>query len=120
MLLGLLEPTRGSAAILGHDSSALPPQLRARVGHLAEGHHVYGWMRVKDCARFQAAFYPKWNDHLFNAVIEYFGLRPEMRAKNLSRGERAGLCLALTLAPEPELLILAARGETVRFFGWRV
>ena len=26
--------------------------------------------------------------------------------KSLSRGERAGLCLALTLAPEPELLIL--------------
>jgi ABC-2 type transport system ATP-binding protein len=27
-------------------------------------------------------------------------------AGNLSRGQRAGLCLALTLAPEPELLIL--------------
>jgi ABC-2 type transport system ATP-binding protein len=26
--------------------------------------------------------------------------------KSLSRGERAGLCLALTLSPEPELLIL--------------
>ena len=26
--------------------------------------------------------------------------------KDLSRGERAGLCLALTLAPDPELLIL--------------
>lgn len=39
-------------------------------------------------------------------MIDYFRLSPKSRAKNLSRGERAGLCLALTLAPEPELLIL--------------
>jgi ABC-2 type transport system ATP-binding protein len=29
-----------------------------------------------------------------------------MKAGNLSRGQRAGLCLAVTLAPEPELLVL--------------
>ncbi len=29
-----------------------------------------------------------------------------MKAGHLSRGQRAGLCLALTLAPEPELLVL--------------
>jgi ABC-2 type transport system ATP-binding protein len=29
-----------------------------------------------------------------------------MKAGQLSRGQRAGLCLALTLAPEPELLVL--------------
>ena len=28
MLLGLLEPTRGSCSILGHDSADLPPQVR--------------------------------------------------------------------------------------------
>ncbi len=33
-----------------------------------------------------------------------------MRVKGLSRGERAGLCLALTLAPDPELLLLEDPG----------
>ena len=106
MLLGLLDPTRGSATVLGHDSRNLPPELRARIGHLAEGHHVYGWMTVKECARFQSSFYSTWKSALFDAVIDYFRLKPNARVKNLSRGERAGLCLALTLAPEPELLIL--------------
>lgn len=91
--------------MLGHDSANLPPELRARIGYLAEGHHVYGWMRVKECAAFQASFYPHWNQDLFNAVVEHFGLSPNARAKHLSRGERAGLCLAMVLAPEPELLI---------------
>ncbi len=106
MLLGLLEPTRGSATVLGHDCRHLPPDVRGRVGYLAEGHHVYGWMRVGECGRFQSRFYPRWNEEVFRGVIDYFRLSPKSRAKNLSRGERAGLCLALTLAPEPELLIL--------------
>ena len=106
MLLGLLEPTRGSCSILGHDSSDLSPQARARVGYLAEGHHVYGWMRVGECEAFQARFYSHWNGELFRTILDYFRLDPASRAGSLSRGERAGLCLALTLAPEPELLIL--------------
>jgi ABC-2 type transport system ATP-binding protein len=106
MLLGLLEPTRGEATVLGHPSTDLPPAVRARIGYLAEGHHVYGWMSVRECGRFQSAFYPRWNTAIFNGVIRHFGLDPKATARNLSRGQRAGLCLALTLAPEPELLIL--------------
>lgn len=106
MLLGLLEPTRGSSSILGHDSQRLTPELRARIGYLAEGHHTYGWMRIRECEKFQKAFYEHWNADLFNAVIDHFQLDRRAKAKSLSRGQRAGLCLALTLAPEPELLVL--------------
>ncbi|MGI4789943.1 MAG: ABC transporter ATP-binding protein [Janthinobacterium lividum] len=106
MLLGLIAPTRGSASVLGHDSRALTPEVRARIGYLAEGHHVYGWMSVADCGHFQSAFYPNWNDRVFQSVLSHFGLKSTARAGDLSRGERAGLCLALTLAPQPELLIL--------------
>jgi len=59
MILGLLEPTRGSARILGQDSAALPPATRARIGYMAEGHPVYGWMRVGQYAGFQRGFYPQ-------------------------------------------------------------
>src|SRR5205823_9264175 len=45
MILGLLEPTRGSSTILGYESMTLPPEARARIGYMAEGHPVYGWMR---------------------------------------------------------------------------
>ncbi len=106
MLLGLLDPTRGSCRVLGHDSANLPPGVRARIGYLAEGHHVYGWMRVAECGWFQSRFFDRWNHEVFNSVIDYFRLNPRAKAGSLSRGERAGLCLALTLAPEPELLIL--------------
>ncbi|HSZ57769.1 MAG TPA: ABC transporter ATP-binding protein [Tepidisphaeraceae bacterium] len=106
MILGLLSPTWGSSTVLGHDSRHLPPEVRSRIGYLAEGHPVFGWMRVNDAHRFQSRFYPKWNRELFNAVLEFFRVDPKTRARNLSRGERAGLCLAMALAPEPDLLVL--------------
>jgi ABC-type transporter Mla maintaining outer membrane lipid asymmetry ATPase subunit MlaF len=52
MILGLLEPTRGSSTILGHDSMTLPSADRARIGYMAEGHPVYGWMRIGQYAGF--------------------------------------------------------------------
>lgn len=106
MILGLLSPSWGASTILGHDSQHLPPEARAKIGYLAEGHPVFGWMRVNDAEKFQSRFYPKWNRELFHSVLDFFRVDPKTRARNLSRGERAGLCLAMVLAPEPDLLIL--------------
>jgi ABC-2 type transport system ATP-binding protein len=106
MLLGLLEPTRGSSTILGHDGDGLPPAVRARIGYMAEGHPVHGWMRVGQYGRFQSGFYRRWNQDLFAAVIDHFSIDPRTRAGHLSHGQRAGLHLAMTLAIEPELLVL--------------
>lgn len=106
VLLGLEDPTRGQTKVFGEDSRRLSPKTRARIGYLPEGHHVYGWMTVKECGRFQASFFPQWNQDIFESVITHFRLTPKMKAGQLSRGQRAGLCLAMTLAPEPELLVL--------------
>jgi ABC-2 type transport system ATP-binding protein len=106
MLMGLLLPTRGSATVLGCDSRQLTPETRARIGYLAEEHWFYPWMTVRQCGEFQSQFYPKWNDRVFRGVVGHFALKETARVKDLSRGERAGLSLALTLAPDPELLIL--------------
>ncbi len=106
ILLGMESPTRGRTSVFGEDSRRLSPGTRARIGYLPEGHHVYGWMTVRECGRFQASYFPTWNQDIFEAVITHFRLTPKMKAGHLSRGQRAGLCLAMTLAPEPELLVL--------------
>lgn len=106
MLLGLMQPTRGAGTILGYDIRSIPVEARQRIGYLTEEHQLYGWMNVRECGEFQSRFYPRWNEKIFRGVIGHFHLRMSARVKDLSRGERAGLCLALTLAPEPELLIL--------------
>src|SRR5229473_4184810 len=106
MILGLLEPTRGSSTILGYDSMTLPPRARARIGYMAEGHPVYAWMRVGQYAGFQRGFYDHWHQEIFASVIDYFAISPRTKAGHLSHGQRAGLHLAMTLAIEPEVLML--------------
>jgi ABC-type transport system involved in cytochrome c biogenesis ATPase subunit len=103
MLLGLLEPTRGSAEILGHDSRAIPHQLRQRIAYLAEGHWLPRWMRVK----FQSASFSRWNRRIFRSVANHFNLDPDRRAGDLSRGERAGLSLLFAAVGLPYLLAVA-------------
>src|SRR5450756_3260725 len=99
--------SRSSAAsdVYKRQIRTLTPEIRARIGYLTEEHQLYGWMNVKDCGEFQSKFFPRWNAKIFNGVVGHFGLKPAAKVKDLSRGERAGLCLALTLAPEPELLM---------------
>ncbi len=106
MLLGFLEPTRGSCEVLGKDSRQLGPEDRARIGYTVEGHFLYGWMTVRDCERFQRDTFPRWNASLFGETIQRFAIDASQKARTLSRGQRAGVSLALTLAAEPELLVL--------------
>ncbi|HEY4129090.1 MAG TPA: ABC transporter ATP-binding protein [Gemmatimonadaceae bacterium] len=106
MLLGLLPPTRGSSTVLGCDSQHLTPEIHARVGYMSESHALYDWMTVKQSGEFASKFYAKWNQRVFDTIVGHFGLGARAKAGHLSRGERAGLSLALTLAPEPELLVL--------------
>jgi ABC-2 type transport system ATP-binding protein len=107
LMLGLLEPTAGSSNLLGCDSQNLTPQIRQRIGYVAEGHRLIGWMSIGRLEKFQEAFYPgQWDKKLFAEMMEYFGLSKEQKIKHLSNGQRAQVSLALTLAPNPELLLM--------------
>jgi ABC-2 type transport system ATP-binding protein len=106
VLLGFESPTSGSASILGCDSARLTPQLRARIGFVNEEHTLPGWMRVDQLTAMQRRQYPRWNQALYLDVVGNFNVGPEQKIAQLSRGERAGVNLALALAQGPELLIL--------------
>ncbi len=106
MLMGLLAPTRGKAIVLGDDAMEMSPQTRARIGYLVEGHYLYPSMRVQDCQAFQRQGYPTWDTTLFDDIAEHFGIDPRAKVSTLSRGQRAGVSLALVMAPNPELLVL--------------
>lgn len=111
VLLGFEPATAGSARVLGHDCANLSQDLRGRIGFVNEEHTLPGWMQVRDLMRMQLRHYEsahpqRWNGARFDEVLSHFNVLPEQRVSQLSRGERAGLNLALALAQSPELLIL--------------
>jgi ABC-2 type transport system ATP-binding protein len=106
ILLGFQSPTGGRARILGHDCAHLTARERARIGFVNEEHSVPAWLRVDDVVAMQRALYPRWDEARFRSIVGHFHVLPEQRIAQLSRGERAGVNLAMALAQQPELLIL--------------
>jgi ABC-2 type transport system ATP-binding protein len=106
ILLGFLAPTSGEARILGTDCRALDPALRARIGYVNEEHTLPDWLGVSELRALDRALYPRWDQPTFDEVLSHFRIGPHQPVGKLSRGERAGVSLALALARRPELLIL--------------
>jgi len=106
ILLGFLAPSAGRSAVLGAPSGALPPQIRGRIGWVTEEHALPPWMAVGTLAALQRAHYPRWREATFREVLAPFAVDSRQAVGGLSRGERAGLSLALALAQGPELLLL--------------
>ncbi len=106
VLLGIQAPHAGRATILGRDCTTLTEHERARIGFVNEEHSLPGWLRVVELVAMQRRLYPRWSEERFRQIAGHFHVLPEQRIAQLSRGERAGVNLAMALAQRPELLIL--------------
>ena len=105
-LLGFVRPSAGWSRVLGVDSGALTPDARGRIAYVNAEHALPGWMTVSRLREVHRPLYPRWNDETYRGVASHFRLSPRQEVSQLSRGERAGLALALALAQSPELLLL--------------
>jgi len=106
VLLGVQSPNSGRATILGHDCTALTEHERARIGFVNEEHSLPAWLRVDELVAMQRRLYPKWDERRYRSIVDHFHVSPDQRIGGISRGERAGVNLAMALAQNPELLIL--------------
>jgi len=106
ILLGFLQADEGESLVLGESSLNFKPQTRGRIGYVNEEHTLPDWLQTNDLLRIQKKFYPQWNEEVYQQIIANFDVDPKQKVGSLSRGERAGLNLALALAQSPELLIL--------------
>lgn len=107
LLLGFQKADAGNCFVLGRRSDALTQADRARIGFVNEEHTLPGWASVDTVLAVQRELYrDRWSAQAFDSVIGSFDVSGRQRVSQLSRGERAGLNLALALGQSPELLIL--------------
>jgi len=105
-LLNLINPTSGSATVLGHDVVRDSVAVRRRVGHVAALQPLWEWMTVREFASFMAGCYPRWNPETVSGILSRVGVEPHQRIQTLSRGQRTLASLAVAIGHEPELLLL--------------
>ncbi len=106
ILMGFLRPNSGECRIFGDLAFAIRPQTRARVGLLFEKHLAYQFFSIEQIEKYTRQFYPKWKPERFYNLVDLLGLPKNHRIAHMSEGQRSQVVLGLTLAQDPELLIL--------------
>ncbi|MEW6709385.1 MAG: ABC transporter ATP-binding protein [Candidatus Riflebacteria bacterium] len=106
ILYGLKQPDSGKISILDLDPHKDLEEMRQKVIFVSENCHLYPQMNANDLQAFMKPMYKKWSDEIFKQKIDSFKVDPKTRVKNLSKGSRHKLMLALALAAQPEVMIL--------------
>jgi ABC-2 type transport system ATP-binding protein len=111
LLMGLLRPSAGRAAILGRDCHADAVALKRDVGYLPDEPFLYPYLSGVETLELVAGlhgFAPAEGRRRAAAIAERLGLRDAMRAYTVtySMGMKKRLALALALIHDPRVLIL--------------
>ncbi len=111
MLTTLLHPSGGEARVAGYSIARQPRQVRRAIGYMPDFFGVYDDMTVWEYLDFFAACYEipeATRTRLVNDLLELvdLGHRRNDMVDSLSRGMKQRLCLARTLAHDPQVLIL--------------
>jgi ABC-2 type transport system ATP-binding protein len=111
LLLGLLEPTRGRAEVLGLDTRSHADGIRAQTGALLEYPGLYERLTAEDNLDFYGRIWrlPRGERRArIRELLEHFGLweRRHEGVGTWSRGMRQKLAVARTLLQRPALIFL--------------
>ncbi len=105
-MLGLVQPDAGKIEVLGLNSQSSGLTIRQQVGCVFEKPTLFEWMTVDEIGWFTAGFYGGTFLANYRRVAAEFQLPASRRIRELSKGMKAKVALALSLGHDPELLIL--------------
>jgi len=106
ILMGVRRPSVGSVRVFGKNVTQLTLADRARIGYVAEGQELPGWMTLQQLEAWLAPLYSTWDRTLAAELRTRFQLDAKRRIRTFSRGEKMKAALLCALAPRPELLLL--------------
>jgi ABC-2 type transport system ATP-binding protein len=106
ILVNLIEPSRGKAAILGVDSRWISPRQLADIGYVSESQDLPGRLTVEEYLDYLRPFYRRWDRTLEMSMRREMQLPATRRIQDLSHGMRIKMALVCALPFHPRLLIL--------------
>lgn len=111
MLCGILDPTGGSAIVVGHDVATEPEQVKQRIGYMTQRFSLYEDLTVEENLRFYAGLYGvsrRERKTRVPAELERAGLsdRRHQLSGTLSGGWKQRLALVCAMIHRPPLLFL--------------
>jgi ABC-2 type transport system ATP-binding protein len=95
--MNILEPTRGSAMVLGVDSRKISVHELGRIGYVSESQDMPERLTVEQYLDYLRPFYPTWD--LEAAILGQFRLPAARKIGEFSHGMRMKMALACALPP---------------------
>jgi len=106
MLVGMLDPSGGSANVLGTSIDKISHETLKRIGYVPDSLQIYRWMTVGQAIKFCKGLNPRWDDSTCQSLLQLFSLDSKKKVKSLSKGMLGKLNLLLAISICPEVLIL--------------
>lgn len=106
LILDLLRPDAGTIRLFGKTMNEDPKGIRDRIGVVFDELHLPEDLRIRETERFCARVYSRWSSGAFQSYANRFSLPLDKKIKELSRGMKMKLSLAIALSHEADLLLL--------------
>jgi ABC-2 type transport system ATP-binding protein len=111
MLLGLIKPTSGRAAVLGFDPATQTKVMQANVGYMSQQFTLYNELTARENIRFYGKVYGLSSEGLRQRqveILEMAGLmgRENELTRNLSGGWKQRLALGCAIVHRPQVVFL--------------
>jgi len=105
-IIGALQPQAGTVKVFGKSPAQNPMEVLSEIGYLSEDRDLPMWMRGQELLNYTAAFFHNWDMDYARKLMNKFHIDPQIKIKNMSRGEKARIGLITALSHRPKLLVL--------------
>ena len=106
LLLGLLQPDRGRARVLGWDFWRAPRSVRTRAAYVSQTQQLPAGRSLEELNRCLKRFNEHWDQSHARALANAWGLPWKRPLGCLSSGEQRKAAILLAFAGRPEVLVL--------------
>ncbi|RJR26448.1 MAG: ABC transporter ATP-binding protein [Candidatus Latescibacterota bacterium] len=106
IIMNMLRPDAGSVSVFGLSHERSEREIKDRIGYVGEEQYYYEDKRISWTAKFVSRYFSTWDQPLFERFLGEFGLDPRAKVKDLSRGQKVKLSIAIAFSHHPELLVL--------------
>ncbi len=104
-ILDLIHKDDGTVTFGGQELSSAK-QLKEDIGVVFDGINFYETLTPAKVGKIARAAYSQWDNHLYQDYLKRFQLPLDKEFKQMSKGMKVKLCIAVALSHNPKLLIL--------------
>ena len=106
LILNMIKRDSGEIKVFGLDNIREEERIKEQIGVVFdECYYLEDWT-LNDVEKAVSMFYKNWNSSIYEKYLKEFNLARDKKVKDLSRGMRMKLMIAVAFSHEAKLLIL--------------